>query len=168
VNVLRGSGAAKLRRLGHDQLSVYGLMRDTPQPALQSYIDQLVDQGALARSGDERPVVHLTEASREFLKAERPVALRRPNAPATTSRPRAEADWDGVDHDLFESLRSLRREIAEERGVPAYIVFGDQSLRDMARQKPRTRDEMLRVKGVGRKKLDEFGDAFLSRIARAG
>jgi len=165
VSVLRGSGASKLRRLGHDQLSVYGLMRDTPQPALQSYIDQLVDQGALARTDDQRPVIHLTEASREFLKAERDVALRRPNAPAKTARPRAEADWDGVDHDLFESLRSLRREIAEERGVPAYIVFGDQALRDMARFRPLTREELLRVKGVGRKKLDEFGDAFISRVA---
>jgi len=165
VSVLRGANTELIRRTGHNELSVYGLMRETPKPVLQSFIDQLIDAGALARSGDDRPVVQLTEASREFLRCERAVALRRPNAPQARSRDRAEADWSGVDHDAFEALRALRREIAEERSVPAYIIFGDQTLRELARHMPRTREEMLRVKGVGQKKLDEFGDHFLSRIA---
>ena len=170
VSVLRGANTEMIRRCGHQELSVYGLMRETPKPVLQSYIDQLIDAGALARTEDERPVVCLTEASREFLKCERDVSLRRPNAPERSSSrgSRAEADWSGVDHDLFESLRSVRRELAEERGVPAYIIFGDETLRELARHRPRTRLEMLRIKGVGQKKLDEFGDAFLSRIERSG
>ena len=169
VSVLRGASTEKIRRLGHNALSVHGLMRQTPTPVLTSYIDQLVDAGALGRTEDERPIVHLTNASRDFLRGERAVELRRPKAAAvlTTHRRRDEADWDGVDHALFEQLRELRRTIAEERGVPAYIVFGDQTLRELARHKPRTRLELLRLKGVGQKKLDEFGDAFLSRIAAA-
>ncbi len=170
VSVLRGANTEMIRRCGHQDLSVYGLMRETPKPVLQSYIDQLIDAGALARTDDERPVVCLTEASREFLQATRDVSLRKPNAPERSSSrgSRAEADWSGVDHDLFEALRAVRRQIAEERAVPAYIIFGDETLREMARHRPRTRLEMLRVKGVGQKKLDEFGDAFLSRIERAG
>lgn len=167
VSVLRGASTEMIRRCGHDSLSVHGLMRDTPKAVLQSYVDQLIDAGALARSADERPIVHLTEASREFLKGTRPVALHRPNAPeGRTSASRREADWSGVDHELFETLRGVRRELAEEKGVPAYIIFGDETLRELARTRPRTHSEMLRVKGVGERKLEEFGDAFLACLTR--
>jgi len=165
VSVLRGSASEKIRRMGHDQLSVHGLMRETPTPVLQSYVDQLVDLGALGRTEGDRPIVHLTDDSLEFLRGRREVALRKPRV-VETGRPRREADWHGVDADLFEQLRALRREIAAESGVPAYIIFGDDTLRELARHKPRTRDEMLRIRGIGQRKLDEYGDAFLARIQR--
>jgi len=78
VSVLRGSSSEKIRRMGHDQLTVHGLMRDTPAPAIQSYIDQLIDQGAIARTTGDRPIVHLTDESRPFLRGEAKVTLRKP------------------------------------------------------------------------------------------
>ncbi len=143
VSVLRGANTEKIRRMRHAELSVYGLMRETPTPVLNSFVDQLIDAGALARSDEERPIVHLTEASREFLKATRPITLHRPNAPAASARQRTEADWSGVDHALFESLRALRREIAEERSVPAYVIFGDQTLCDLRTPHPAHRPRQI-------------------------
>jgi len=168
ADVLRGSRKEKIRRLGHDALSVFGLMAETPAPAVQSYIDQLCDLGALERTTGDRPVIRLGADARAYLKRERAAALRSPRIAQTVMRrERGEADWNGVDRDLFERLRGLRREIAEERGVPAYIVFGDATLRDMARHRPRTREQLLEVKGVGQAKLEEFGEAFLACIGEA-
>ena len=165
VSVLRGANTEKIRRLSHTELSVYGLMRETPTPVLHSYIDQLIDAGALARTTDDRPLVYITEDSRGYLKGTEDIALYRPKTlPAASGRERSAPDWSGVDEALYDALRALRRELAEQRDVPAYIIFGDHTLRDLARHRPRTRSEMLRVRGVGPKKLDEFGDAFLSAI----
>ncbi len=168
VDVLRGSRKEKIRRLGHDRLTVFGLLSDTPTPALHSYIDQLCDLTALERTTGDRPVIRLGREARAYLKGERRAPLRSPKiAPELARATRDVEDWSGVDRDLFERLRALRREIAEQRGVPAYIVFGDATLRDMARRRPRTRAQLLEVKGVGLSKLEEFGDAFLQRIADA-
>ncbi|MDP7087958.1 MAG: HRDC domain-containing protein, partial [Phycisphaerales bacterium] len=75
-----------------------------------------------------------------------------------------EKSWEGVNRDLFDRLRLLRRELARTRGVPAYVVFGDASLREMARMQPSTPEQMLEVKGVGDRKLAEYGEAFLEAI----
>jgi len=165
VDVLRGSRKERIRKLGHDDLSVFNLMADTPAPALHSYIDQLCDLGALERITGDSPVLQLTREAEGFLKGEREVTLRRPKIATKQRGTRSDAGgWEGVDRDLFDRLRDLRREIASERGVPAYIVFGDATLRDMARRKPRTPGELLEVKGVGQKKLEEFGEAFLECV----
>jgi len=166
VDVLRGSRKEKLRSCGHDQLSVFGLMAETPAPVLQSFIDQLCDLGALERTPGDRPILQLTNDAGRFLRGEAEVSLRTPKVAMVRSRDssRGGDDWDGVDRELFERLRVLRMEIAEERSVPAYVVFGDATLREMARHRPRTLDEMLEIKGVGRNKLEQFGEVFLARI----
>jgi len=166
VDVLRGSGKEKIRTYGHDQLSVFGLMADTPAPALQSYIDQLCDLNALERTPGDRPVLQLAQEASRFLRGEPETTLRRPKiaTQSTSTRQRDTDDWEGVDRDIFERLRSLRRTIAEERSVPAYVVFGDATLRDMARRRPSTLAEMLEVKGVGQAKLEQFGETFLASI----
>ncbi len=166
VDVLRGSQKEKIRRMGHDQLSVFGLLEDTPAAVLNSYVDQLIDAGALDRTEDDRPVVRLTDQSLEFLKGLRDVVLRRPKVVERrkTRSGRGEADWEGVDQALFDRLRAVRRGLAEARGVPAYIIFGDQTLRELARHKPGTADEMLRIRGVGQQKLDDFAEDFLACI----
>jgi len=165
IDVLRGSEKEKIRRLGHERLSVYGLMSNTPAATLHSYIDQLCDLGALERASGDLPVLRLTEASAPYLRGEREVTLRRPKVITVRAGTREGGDWDGVDRELFERLRDLRRRIAEERRVPAYIVFGDAALRDMARRRPRTLDQLREVKGVGQKKLEEFGEAFLECLS---
>jgi len=163
VDVLTGAARQRIRSLGHDRLSVFGILAGTPAPVLRSFIDQLIDARALARADGEFPLIRLTPDSRDFLKGERDVTLLRPRTATRTraARPSREASWEGVDPDLFDRLRALRREIAEERGVPAYIVFGDQVLRDLARVRPADHSQMLEVKGIGPRKLEEFGDAFL-------
>ena len=88
--------------------------------------------------------------------------------PAGPDRTRPAGDADGYDRVLFEALRALRRSIAEERGVPPYLVFSDASLRDMARLKPRTREALLEVKGVGEWKSETFGERFLTVIRQQG
>lgn len=164
VDVLRGSNKEKVRSMGHDSLSVYGLLNDTPAATLQSYIDQLCDLGALRRTSGDRPILQLTREAGEFLRGEQEVSLRRPVEVAKTRARRGGADWEGVDRELFDRLRSIRRELAEERGVPAYVIFGDQTLRGLAKHKPQTLGEMLEVKGVGQRKLEDFGAQFLAAI----
>ncbi len=166
VDVLRGSNKQRIHQLGHNHLSVFGLLKDTPTPVLHSYIDQLIDAGALARTDDEFPVLQLTPDSKAFLKGTRDVTLRRPKVVKRTATQRGQADWQGVDTALFERLRALRRQLAEAQGVPAYIIFGDQTLRELARLKPRDHAQMLQVRGVGQQKLEAFAQPFLACIAQ--
>jgi len=164
VDVLRGSRKERIRQWRHDQLSVYGLLAGAPAPVVQSFIAQLIDQGALGRTHDDRPVVHLTEKSASYLRGEQEVTLRRPKMETPRADRNTERDWEDVDRSLFEKLRALRRTIAQDRQSPAYLVFSDQTLRELARRQPATKAQMLEVKGVGPKKLDDFGDAFLRCI----
>jgi ATP-dependent DNA helicase RecQ len=168
VDVLTGAENERVRRLGHDALTTYGLLRGLPKKAVTGQIFQLVDQGLLERSPGQYPVLRLTDESWEVLRGQRTVWL----IPTKTrkrkvKRTRVELElWDGVDRELFESLRELRRELAAERGVPPYVVFDDAALRDMARRRPTTPLEFLEVHGVGEKRLADYGEVFLARIAK--
>ena len=164
VDVLVGANTERVRRWGHQDLSTYGLLSATPRKEVANQIYQLLDNDVLARSGDERPVLRLNEASWAVMRGERTVRLRA--APQQIAKPtaRERASWEGVNRDLFERLRALRRTIAEERGVPSYVVFGDAALRDMARRIPRTPEEFLAVHGVGDKKLADLGPRFLELL----
>jgi ATP-dependent DNA helicase RecQ len=125
---------------------------------------QLLDHGLLERTSDERPVLKLNEASWEVLRGKRAVRLLQPKAEVEKTRFDADS-WEGVDRGLFESLKDLRRDIARERGVPAYVLFSDATLRDMARARPLSPAALLSVRGVGERKLSDFGQRFLERIA---
>ncbi len=167
VEVLAGAKTQRIQDFGHDGLSTYGILADLPRDVISACVNQLVDQGALGRAAGDKPVIHVTEASRDVLRGERSVRLVRPESAPRKSK-RDQQSWEGVDRDLFERLRSLRLEIARERSVPPYVVFSDASLRDMAASRPATREQMLAVHGVGAKKLEDFGEAFLAAIAEAG
>jgi ATP-dependent DNA helicase RecQ len=95
---------------------------------------------------------------------EQPLLLEPARKKAAPKPPPRLDSWEGVDQGLFEELRQLRRELAQERGLPAYIVFGDASLRDMARLRPSTPSAFLRVFGVGEKKLEQYGKLMLDTI----
>jgi ATP-dependent DNA helicase RecQ len=164
VRVLRGAADDQLTRRGHDRLSTYGLLRDVPQKELTNLVYQLVDQGMLERTEGDRPVLRLNPESIEVLRGGRPVQLFDPGrGPVRRSRAAVES-WEGVDRDLFERLRILRRDLAAERGVPAYVIFGDATLRELARCQPTTLAELAGVRGVGQKKLVDLGPAFLAAI----
>jgi ATP-dependent DNA helicase RecQ len=124
---------------------------------------QLIDAGLLERSNDERPVLRLTEASWEVLRGQRSVRLLQPKEKIQKTRYEKKS-WEKVDEGLFEALRVLRRKLADQRGVPAYVLFNDATLRDMARLRPSTPDALLTVRGVGEKKLADLGQRFLEEI----
>ena len=164
VDVLMGANTERVRRWRHDQLSTYGLMKATNRKALTNMIYQLLDEGLLERTAEEHPVLKLTESSRAVLRGERIVRLVQPKQAVSKTR-FDEQSWEGVDHGLFETLRVLRRQIADERGVPAYVLFGDATLRDMARVRPGSAAALLNVRGVGERKLADLGQRFLEHIA---
>ncbi len=164
VDVLVGADTEMVRRWGHQGLSTYGLVKETPRKALTNMVYQLVDLGLLGRSDDEWPKLQLNEASWAVMRGEREVRMVQPQTKAARKTDIEEASWEGVDQGLFEHLRTVRREIAEERGVPAFIVFGDATLREMARLRPGSRDALRRVRGVGDRKLADLGERFTAEI----
>jgi ATP-dependent DNA helicase RecQ len=171
ADVLRGAETARIARLRHNRLEAYGLLRQTPKAAVRAWISQLESQGCLARDDGEYPTLAVTARGRQVLRGEEEVALHRtvsrpPRAPRHAPQP--VADGGTTDQDLFETLRALRRAMAEERGIPPYLIFSDASLREMAHLRPTTEEAFLEVKGVGQRKLQELGPRFLSCIRAHG
>jgi ATP-dependent DNA helicase RecQ len=164
VQVLRGSDTDAVRQRGHDRISTFGLLRDIGEKPLTNLVYQVVEQGLLERSEGDRPVLGLNDSSVSVLRGQREVKLRDPG-PGRVRRAKGDiASWEGVDRELFERLRELRRTLAAERGVPAYVIFGDATLRELARQRPTTEAAMAAVHGIGQKKLVDPGPAFLEMI----
>ena len=168
VRVLAGSRDKRIAEMGFDRQSTYGLMRDVDKHLIGEYIDELVAQGYLELTEGQYPVLRLTPASAAVLRGEERVMARlsaEAGEERTRSASRARRGTAEVyDTPLFSRLRALRREIARERGVPAFMVFADATLIDMARRAPRTPEEMLNVSGVGERKLSMYGERFLAEI----
>jgi len=164
VDVLLGANTDRVRRWRHEELSTYGLMKGTNRKTLINMLYQLLDGGLLERTAEERPVLRLNDASRDVLRGKRTVRLLQPKAEVQKTR-FDEQSWEGVDHGLFESLRTLRRQVADERDVPAYVLFSDATLRDMARVRPGSAPALLGIRGVGERKLADLGPRFLELIA---
>ena len=163
--VLRGAKTDGILRHGHDQLSTFGLLVSLDQRAAENLVHQLLDQELLSRTGGDRPVVTLNDRSWEVLRGQRSVMLLEPRAGKTAKTTKADADdWQGVDRDLFERLRKWRRRIAEARGKPAWTILDDKALRAIAREKPASPAALLRCKGIGEKRLADFGDDILNLV----
>jgi ATP-dependent DNA helicase RecQ len=164
-SVLRGENTENVRKRGHEKLSTYGLLREHSKPAIRDFIYQLIGQGALLQVGDEYPVLRLNAGSWEVMRGERSVRLVQLARKEKGERTRVEGvSWEGVDRELFETLRALRRRLAEERGWPPYRVFGDVTLRELARVRPSAVERMRSVTGIGDAKLREFGQTFFDAI----
>jgi ATP-dependent DNA helicase RecQ len=164
VDVLLGAQTERIRRWAHEKLTTYALMKGTDRKSVTNMIYQLLDAGLLERTGDERPILKLNDASWSVLRSQRTVQLLQPKTKIRKSRLEEES-WKNVDQALFENLRNLRRELATQRGVPAYILFSDATLRDMARVKPASAAALLGIRGVGERKLADLGQRFLDHIA---
>ncbi|HNQ21534.1 MAG TPA: DNA helicase RecQ [Phycisphaerae bacterium] len=165
VDVLLGGNTDMIRRWQHDKLSTYGLLKELDRKNLTNLVYQLIDQNLLERTADEHPILRLNAASWEVLRGRQEVKLLQPRTKAVR-KTRVEAEsWEGVDAGLFESLRGLRRELAEKQHVPAFIIFGDATLRELARVRPSTLDVFARVHGVGQRKLADYGTCFVEHIA---
>ena len=178
MGVLRGENSDKMVRFGHDKLSTFGLLKDRAKTDIRDWIYQLISQKVLVQnelvlpSGDKVPLLGLTEASWEVMRGQRQVRLlqlvRRKRGEKAEKSRADKASWEGVDRELFEVLRSLRREYAVALGKPPYVVFNDDTLREMARLRPKTLEAMRQVRGVGDNKLRDFGDRFLRAIVEYG
>jgi ATP-dependent DNA helicase RecQ len=163
TDVLTGSSAEKIRSRRHDQLSVYGALKALGAEDVKDVVLQLVGSGLLERSRGEMPVLTITEAGQKARGGNLKVKLRAPRGPAV-SAPRAADDWRGVDQGLFQTLRDLRRAIADERQVPPFVIFPDSVLRDLARYRPDTISAFRDVKGIGERKAADLGQRFAEAI----
>ena len=165
VDVLRGSSNEKITQFGHEQLSTYGIGRDLSTNEWRGVVRQLVARGYLQVDADAFGALKLTERCRPLLRGEESIQLRKTPAKAATMAQRARSvEIDEQDMPLWNALRACRKKLAEEQGVPPYVVFHDATLREMVQQRPMTERTFLKLSGVGDSKLERFGDAFLEVI----
>ncbi|WP_295147853.1 DNA helicase RecQ [Saccharopolyspora sp.] len=170
IDVLLGKSNAKIQQHGHDQLTVFGVGTDLRDDDWRGVVRQLLAKGLLAVEGDYGTLV-LTETSGEVLRRERSVRLRRePEKPAKAAKPaksgRAEAvELPAEAAPVFERLRAWRAATAKEQGVPAYVIFHDATLRQIAARAPASLDELGTISGIGQNKLSKYGEAVLTALA---
>lgn len=162
IDVLRGSTVEKILDNAHDKLSVYGIGKEHSKAYWDRIMERLMEVGALKR-GEFRALM-IDGAGMKILKKEINVEIKaeRLNVKQKKEYVSHHEDSD-LNSDAFESLRSLRAEIAKEEGKPAYIVFGDKTLKEMANHLPKDKEEMLGINGVGEVKFERYGEQFLSR-----
>jgi ATP-dependent DNA helicase RecQ len=176
TDVLRGERTARVEQFGHDQLSTFGVGTELDARQWKGVFRQLLALGLLTADGHGG--LRLTPTSREVLKGERTLLLRRDLAPKRGKAARAApgsakatpgaAELAGGDLHVFEALRALRAELAREQNLPAYVIFHDATLREMASRRPRTLAEMARINGVGASKLERYGERMLQAMSAAG
>jgi ATP-dependent DNA helicase RecQ len=166
IDVLLGTYNEKIERWGHARLSTFGIGDELDRTGWRHLADELLRLGLIAQDVERFNVVTLTAAGRRTLLERAPVRIReRAAAPAKARASKRALDEAVDDPELFAALRALRKELADERDVPAYVIFSDATLREMARAVPRTAAQLRAIGGVGDKKLVDFGARFLAAIA---
>jgi ATP-dependent DNA helicase RecQ len=166
VEVLTGADTEKIRRWSHDRLTTYGIGRELDRSAWAAVGRELMRLGYVAVAEGEYATLELTAEGMEVLRSRSPITLTKPMAMPKAKRAAARREGEiACDELLFERLRTLRKKLADERHVPAYIVFGDTTLRAMARFYPESVEQMEGIPGMGEKKRAEFGAAFAAEIA---
>ena len=173
IDVLLGKEHSRISQFGHDQLSVYGIGKDITDLEWRNIFRQLIALGFLTVDLDGHGGLRLTEKSRPLLRGEIELHLRkeqkreriRKERTRTERAPRPEFDeMSAASRALFEQLRSLRLRLAQEQAVPPYVIFHDATLLHMASEQPQTLDAMRAIPGIGERKLDQYGQAFLDVI----
>ena len=164
ISVLRGLNHQKIRQYGHDQLSVYGIGKDQSQDYWVSVIRQLIHLGLIKQNIVNNSALQLTEEARPVLRSEVKLELATPRLTFSASAYSQKQASIRYDKDLFARLRFLRKQIADKENIPPYVVFNDATLEEMAQFTPTTKAEMLDINGVGERKLERFGDAFMNLI----
>ncbi|HET7664355.1 MAG TPA: DNA helicase RecQ [Rhodanobacteraceae bacterium] len=173
VDVLRGSDAERIHACGHDRLNVFGIGNDLDKRQWHGVFRQLVAAGLLQPDDEGYGTLRLTAAARPVLQGEEELHLRRvPDRVERKASRRSERDenkrnsLDIAPHEqaLWDTLRDTRARLAREQGVPAYIIFHDATLLAMLREHPQTREAMAAISGVGERKLERYGEAFLAAL----
>ncbi len=163
ARVLVGSKDKRIIENNHDTLSTYGLLDNYSKHTVRDWIEQLTGQDYIEKYG-EYNVLRVTEKAGTVLKGQQTPLLLKPSLQKSKVSKVAADSWEGVNKGLFETLRKLRAKIAGKKKIPAYIVFGDNTLRDMARKRPASLNTFLDVKGVGDKKYEQYGEIFICAI----
>ena len=166
IDVLRGTHNERIRAAGHDNLSTWGIGAHFSVQEWASLIRQLIHRGYLEQDIARYSVLRLTPAARPLLRGEESLELAKPRirTPAKRKPPKAAVGAGKYDETLFEALRALRKSLADAQGVPPYIIFGDATLVEMARDLPTSPTALLEITGVGQKKLERYGEEFLAVI----
>jgi ATP-dependent DNA helicase RecQ len=168
IRMLHGSKEQRVIQLGLDKLPTYGIMHDTDRTQIRDYIDFLIREGYLTLTGDEYPVLRMTEQAKQVLfHGEKVLYTWRKQSraeKAVPSRKGSKAAPAQADEGLFATLKALRTKLAQEEKVPAYIIFSNAALADMVVKQPRSLAQFLQVTGVGEVKAARYGQAFLEEI----
>jgi ATP-dependent DNA helicase RecQ len=167
IDILLGEGTDKVRSWGHDRLPTFGVGREWDRKQWQAMIRQMLGQDLLRPDPSRHGALRLTTLAGPVLKGEQAVAMRRDVLPPkgrapTREEPRAMVAEE--DQGLLSALKSHRRALAQAQGVPAYVVFTDRTLMEMAEKRPSTLDQMAGIGGVGARKLETYGQSFLEVI----
>ena len=173
IDILRGGNTERIVQFGHQQLSTFGIGQDIDARQWKGVFRQLVAMGLLEVDAEGYGGLRLTDASRPVLKGEKTVFLRQESERVRSKSTRngsgavATVAMAAADAPVFEALRSLRAELAREQNLPAYVIFHDATLREMAAQRPRTLGELGRINGVGLSKLERYGPQVLAALQDA-
>ena len=171
AEVLKGNRTEQVEKWGHHRLSTFGLMAQESVPCIRHLIEQMIGQGYLRRGG-EYSTLSLTDSAKGVLRGElapvlaKPLVAAKKKEIARKGRQKREEEWAEVDQELFRLLRRKRMDLAQQQGIPAFIIFGDKSLRDMARIKPVTKESFASVYGVGDQKVRAYAEAFIEVIKK--
>ncbi|MHB8063711.1 MAG: RecQ family ATP-dependent DNA helicase, partial [Ruminiclostridium sp.] len=161
ADVLRASNTEKIRTMGFNKLSTYGIMKEYSKETIKELISFLIAEGYITLYGDQYPVLRLNVMALEVLRGSKKVTIKR-----VISKQKATIvdEKVTVDNGLFDILRAIRKRIADQQNVPPFVVFSDATLKDMCKKYPTSEEDMLRVSGVGAFKLEKYGAEFISAI----
>ncbi len=162
--LLLGQNDKRIKQFGHDRLSVYGIVNNFSREQLNQLIVQLVTSGLLQKTAGQYPILRLTEQGLKFLKQQSRLDLYQPKA-AKQSGHKTIDDGTKYDLELFDKLRTMRKQLATDLNVPPYVIFSDRSLQEMAFNFPQSMQSFRKIFGVGEQKLGQFGKTFLSVIS---
>lgn len=164
-DILRGSKNEKLIRLELDRQTTYGLMKEYKESHVREIIDYLKFEGYIESRGNDYPTLTIAPKSIPVLFGNENIVMKQAKPKeSTVGKSKKEKTIENIDRNLLAELKALRRELADEKNVPAYIVFSDATLIDMCKKLPTTDEELLEVSGVGKVKLELYGDRFLQAI----
>ncbi|WP_113912142.1 DNA helicase RecQ [Roseovarius dicentrarchi] len=164
IDILTGKDTEKIRQRGHDALPTFGVGKDMSKSSWQAIFRQMMGHDLVRPDPERHGALRMTDPAVPILKGEANVTLRKDTVQSSERRPAVKALVSDEDAPLLSALKAKRRAFAEAQNVPAYIVFNDRTLIEMAEARPATLDQMARIGGVGAKKLEQYGDAFLSVI----
>ena len=168
IDILTGTATAKVRERGHDQLPTFAVGRDLSKPAWGAVFRQMMGRDLVRPDPERHGALRMTDAARPVLRGEATVTLRRDTIAAAGEGNAVRAQVSDEDAGLLSLLKAKRRALAEAQNVPSYVVFADRTLIEMAERRPANLDEMAGITGVGAKKLESYGAAFLMVITGEG